>query len=291
MKVFCCQFDIVWEEKPANFKKVEILLADAGPPAGSLIVLPEMCFTGFSMNVARTSESEPGQTESFLAAMAELYGVYLIGGLVTRAPNGLGRNEAIFMTPRAKVESRYQKLHLFSLAGEHSYFEPGRRVVTFRWQGGLVAPFICYDLRFPEEFRTAADGGAELYVVIANWPSARECHWLTLLKARAIENQAFVLGVNRCGRDPYLDYSGRSVIIAPSGEVLADAGQNESWISAELDWATAREYRKRFPALSDRSRSSRVPGSLNGGEAWAVSRDKLRLAGEPGGLGDFPSES
>jgi omega-amidase len=291
MKAFCCQFDIVWEEKQANFKKVEILLADAGPPPGSLVVLPEMCFTGFSMNVARISESEPGQTESFLAAMAELYSVHLICGLVTRAPNGSGRNEAIFMTPRAKVESRYQKLHLFSFAGEHSYFEPGRRVVTFPWQGGLVAPFICYDLRFPEEFRTAADLGAELYVVIANWPRTREFHWLTLLKARAIENQAFVLGVNRCGRDPYLDYSGRSVIIAPTGEVLADAGENESWISAELDWATAREYRKRFPALSDRRRSLRDPGSSNAGDPWAVSREKLRIPGEPCGLREFPSES
>jgi omega-amidase len=254
MNVFCCQFDIVWEEKRANFEKVENLFSDAAPSPGSLVALPEMCFTGFSMNVARISEGEPGQTEAFLAALAAQYGVYIVCGLVTRKPDGLGRNEAIFMTPLGKVESRYQKLNLFSLAGEHSYFEPGRGVVTFPWHGGLVTPFICYDLRFPEEFRTAVDLGADLYVVIANWPRVREGHWLTLLKARAIENQAFVLGVNRCGKDPYADYSGRSLIIAPTGEVLADAGENEGWISAKLDWAIVREYRQRFPAISDRKR-------------------------------------
>jgi omega-amidase len=256
MNVFCCQLDIVWEDKRANFEKVENLLVEARPSPGSLVILPEMCFTGFSMDVSRISEFEPGLTEAFLAAAAERHQVYLLSGLVTRTPDGFGRNEAIFMTPHGIVEGRYQKLHLFSPAGEHAFFEPGNRVTTFAWQGGLVAPFICYDLRFPESFRSAVDLGAELYVVIANWPRVRERHWLALLQARAIENQAFVVGVNRCGRDPQVDYSGRSVIFAPDGDLIADAGEREGWISGELDWETVREYRKRFPALADHRRSS-----------------------------------
>jgi omega-amidase len=255
MRVFCCQLDIVWENKGANFRKVEDLLAGARPPAGALVVLPEMGFTGFSMNVAEVAEGEPGLSEAFLAGMAQCYGVYLLSGLVTRTPKGLGRNVAILVTPLGTVEAHYQKLHLFSPAGEHAFYEPGSREITFAWQGGTVAPFICYDLRFPEAFRAAVDQGAEFYVVIANWPRVRERHWLALLQARAIENQAFVAGVNRCGRDPNLDYSGRSVIIGPDGEVIADAGEREGWISAELDWETVRAYRRRFPALSDRKRS------------------------------------
>jgi predicted amidohydrolase len=262
MKVFCCQLDIVWEDKRANFAKVDRLLAGAKLPAGSLVLLPEMCFTGFSMNVPQIAEFEPACTEEFLATMAERYEVSLVCGVVTQTASGWGRNEAIVMTPRGIVESRYQKLHLFSPAGENSFFEPGNRVVTFEWQNILVAPFICYDLRFPEAFRAAVDAGAELYVVIANWPRARERHWLALLKARAIENQAFVAGVNRCGRDPNVDYSGRSVIIAPSGEVIADAGETECLIDAELDGAAVREYRRRFPVLSDRTRTCLVPPPL-----------------------------
>jgi omega-amidase len=252
MKIFCCQFDIVWEDKPANFAKVEQLLAKVSPPAGSLVALPEMAFTGFSMNVDRIAEDEPSRTEAFLEGVAKQYGIFLLAGAVTRTPDGLGRNEAILMTPLGSVAARYRKLHLFSPAMEHSFFEAGSHVAIFDWHGGVVAPFICYDLRFPEAVRAAVDLGAELYVVIANWPRVRERHWLALLQARAIENQAFVVGVNRCGHDPHVDYSGRSVIVAPGGEVIADAGETEGWISAELDWETLREYRKRFPVLSER---------------------------------------
>src|SRR5690606_6307419 len=114
-----------------------------------------------------------------------------------------------------------------------------------------VSPLICYDLRFPEAFRLATKQGAEMFVVIANWPTARVEHWLTLLKARAIENQAYVIGCNRVGRDPKVVYPGRSVIIDPRGNVLADAGGDPGVISSSIDAAALREYRKTFPALND----------------------------------------
>jgi omega-amidase len=192
MRIFCCQFDIIWENKRANFEKVATTLANAILPADSLVILPEMCFTGFSMDVPRIAEGEPARTEEFLAALAKRYRVYLVSGLVTQTRDGLGRNEAVLINPTGRVEGRYQKLHLFSPAGEHSFFEPGSRVLTLPWQGGCVALFICYDLRFPEAFRAAMEAGTELYIVVANWPKVRERHWLTLLQARAIENQGFV---------------------------------------------------------------------------------------------------
>ena len=252
MRIFAVQLDIVWEDKQANFDRLEAQLRRAAPPAHSLVVLPEMSFTGFSMNVERIAAGEPAQTEGFLAALAQRLGVCFICGLVTQTPNGRGRNQAIFVTPQGCATSCYQKLHLFSPAGENSHFEPGSRLVTALWQGGVVAPLICYDLRFPEPFRAAVLLGAELFVVIANWPRARERHWLTLLQARAIENQAFVVGVNRCGRDPNVDYSGRSIMVAPDGEILADAGESEGVINSELHWEAVREYRQRFRVLQDR---------------------------------------
>jgi len=114
-----------------------------------------------------------------------------------------------------------------------------------------VAPFVCYDLRFPEIFRHAVKKGVQVYTVIANWPEPREAHWLALLKARAIENQAFVLGVNRVGRDPKNAYSGRSQILDPRGSVLADAGNAEGVFGVELDPAALLDYRKAFPAIQD----------------------------------------
>jgi len=125
-------------------------------------------------------------------------------------------------------------------------------VRTFNLGAAVVAPFVCYDLRFPEVFRVASAAGANLMVVIANWPSKRIQHWVTLLQARAIENLSYVIGVNRTGNDPTLEYSGRSVIVDYMGEILADAGSDECVISADLDFEELNRWREGFPALRDR---------------------------------------
>lgn len=252
MNVVCCQLDIVWEDKEANFSKAESLLKAAKPGPGSLVVFPEMAFTGFSMDASKSSREEPEKTTGFLRRIARDHAVTVIAGLVTATRSGRGRNTCVAINPEGTIAAQYEKLHLFSFAGENQHFEPGQQVVTFEWAGLRVAPFICYDLRFPEAFRCAVGRDAEMLVVIANWPRPRERHWMALLQARAIENQAYVLGVNRCGRDPVLDYSGRSQVIAPDGTVIADAGEAECVIQATLDPAALRDYRKRFPALSDR---------------------------------------
>jgi predicted amidohydrolase len=145
--------------------------------------------------------------------------------------------------------ARYAKMRPFKLAGES--VEPGAEPVLVECGEFKLAPAVCYDLRFPELFRAGVKRGANLFAVIANWPTPRLDHWLTLLKARAIENQAYVIGVNRVGRDPNAEYPGRSQIIGPRGDILADAGNAEGVISAELNLPALESYRREFPALQD----------------------------------------
>ncbi|MCY3021041.1 MAG: carbon-nitrogen family hydrolase [Planctomycetota bacterium] len=251
MNVACVQLNTAWESKPANHAKVETLLAVAEVPAGSLVLLPEMFATGFSMNVAALTDSYTHETERFLARLASRFGVHVLGGLVTTGADAKGRNEAVAVGPDGRELARYCKLHPFSYAGENSRYTPGSNVVTFPWREFTVAPFICYDLRFPEVFRHAVKRGAQLFAVLANWPAPREEHWVALLKARAIETQAFGAGVNRCGRDPAHSYSGRSMVVDPRGVVLADAGDRETVISADVDLNSLLAYRREFPALDD----------------------------------------
>ncbi len=251
MNVTGVQLDTVWEDKEANHAKLAALLAADPPERGTLVVLPEMWATGFSMNVAEITETSAVETEAFLATQAAEYQIGLLGGVVTTGADGAGRNEAVFFGLDGEKTARYTKMHPFSFGLETRHYGRGSDVVLFDWQGFRVAPLICYDLRFPEVFRRAARLGAEVFCVIANWPQARVDHWITLLKARAIENQAYVVGVNRCGNDPHLHYPGRSLIFGPRGEALADGGVEEGSLSARLDREALRAYRREFPALDD----------------------------------------
>ena len=251
MQVTAIQPDIAWEDKPANFERVRRLGAAARPEAGGLVVLPEMFATGFSMDVARIHEGPQREAETFLAEMARERGVHVIGGVVNLGPDGRGRNEAVVFGPDGREVARYAKMHPFSLGGEHEHYAPGDRVVTCRIEEFTAAITICYDLRFPELYRAAVLAGADLLVVIANWPAPRAAHWAALLAARAIENQAYVVGVNRCGSDPKHAFSGHSQILGPRGMVMADAGEREGSVTAALDLEALKAYRREFPALSD----------------------------------------
>lgn len=251
MRVAGIQLDIAWEDKKANFDRVRALVGAAKLPRGAFVLLPEMFATGFSLNVSRVAENPGGETEAFLASLAVDHGVTVCGGVVTRAADGRGLNQSVTVGPGGRLLARYSKIHPFSYGGETEHYAPGTEVVTYAVDSVPVASFVCYDLRFPEIFRNAAKKGSLVMTVIANWPEPREAHWLALLKARAIENQAFVIGVNRCGRDPKLAYSGRSQIIDPRGTVLAEGKTGEGVFGADLDLAGQASYRKEFPALQD----------------------------------------
>ncbi len=254
MKAYCVQLDQAWEDKLSNFQKADKLLGFEKPEPGSLVVLPEMFPTGYSTNVEATTDGEPDKTESFLAGLAREHKCWIISGSAEQRDAGKGANVALAFNPSGEKVCGFTKLHPVPIYGEDKHYEKGNEILTFPCNGFTVSPFICYDLRFPEVFRIAALHGADLLVVIANWPAVRINHWLTLLEARAIENQAFVIGVNRCGSDPSLEYPGKSVIFDPQGKLLAGASSRETIVSADLDPAVASEWRKEFPALDDARR-------------------------------------
>jgi omega-amidase len=245
LKIYGLQWDIFWEDKPANFSRVQKLLAENPPAPGSMIVLPEMFSTGFSHDQNATNEPDHGPTRGFLTEIAQKYDVCALGGRVCES-----KNEALAIGPAMETLVRYAKIKPFRPGGE--IYSPGIETVVCKWDSAKICPFICYDLRFPELFREAMRKDCpDVFVVIASWPKTRISHWLALLQTRAIENQAFVIGVNRTGTDPDFSYPGRSVVFDYSGECLADAGSVEGTFCVSLDLAGLREYRKKLPFLED----------------------------------------
>lgn len=254
MRVHLFQLDIVWEDKHANHASVEALADSTLIQPDDLVVLPELFDTGFSFNLDTTIDD--GTTRTFLETFARSRQVYLHGSLTARSLNGRGLNRVVVFNPSGELIAQYDKLHPFSYGREATYFEGGSTLASYTWKGQRgelsLAPFICYDLRFPEAFRAAVQLGASAFALGANWPAARHEHWSTLVRARAIECQAFVFAVNRVGADPTLTYRGGSVIVSPTGEVLAEAGGAQQVLSADIDPDTVTRWRAEFPALSDR---------------------------------------
>lgn len=251
--VHLVQLDIAWEDKDASRARAERLLGGARVEPGDLVVLPEMFETGFSMNTDRTADRD-GSSSRWLASLAARLGAWVIGGVTVEGVNDKARNRALVFDPRGELATRYDKIHPFSFGKEAEFFEGGDRVARFEWREAgamIVCPTICYDLRFPELFRAGRAMGAECFVVIANWPAERAEHWRALLRARAIENQAFVVGVNRAGDDPYLAYAGGSVAFGPKGETLGEAGADPGVVRVELDPAGLRAWRGAFRAFGD----------------------------------------
>lgn len=252
MNVIALQYDIAWEDRETNFDIVRRLLTKSTVSPGSLIVLPEMFSTGFSMDVAKVAETKKSGVEKFLSSLAWQYESHVIGGLVSKdSSSGMGRNEVAVYDPSGRPVALYQKNHTFSYNDESNHYQPGEGLAMFRWHDFTVCPVICYDLRFPELFREGVRNGADLFTVSANWPDARLRHWKTLLDARAIENLAYVVGVNRVGSDPRFRYSGGSRILNHHGVVLAEAGDSEAVLACDLDHAEMRSWRREFPALDD----------------------------------------
>jgi predicted amidohydrolase len=251
MQLVAVQLDIQWESRLANHQQVLQLLSQTTIAPDSLIVLPEMFDTGFSMNLNVTAQGVNRQSELFLRDLAIRYRSTVLGGVVAPQHNGKSANEAVAFAPDGQLLVRYQKQRPFSLVREGDHYLAGESFKLFQWNGVQVAPFICYDLRFPELFRPAALAGAELLVAIACWPAVRSEHWVRLLQARAIENLAATLGVNRCGEEPGLLFDGRSCAFDHMGNQLFQGGAEAAVLQATLDIDNLRRWRKKFPALRD----------------------------------------
>ena len=251
MQIVAVQMNMAWEDKAANHQRLRDLLANATIEPGALVIVPEMFETGFSMNLQATAQSEERHGEALLRELAGQYQAAVMGGVAGPIIDGVSRNEAVVFGPDGTELVRYQKMQPFTLTGEDKYYPAGGVPKIFQWQGIKIAPFVCYDLRFPELFRPAVRQGAELITLIACWPAARSEHWVRLLQARAIENLAVVVGVNRCGEEPNLLFDGRSSAFDHMGNTLFEASAEEQVITTEIDIAAARRWREKFPALRD----------------------------------------
>lgn len=247
LNLLLLQTPLVWHEPEANRRAFAARLATIEAPT-DLIVLPEMFTTGFTMDPAAPAEAENGPTVDWMRGQAAATGAVLAGSVRTRAGTAL-RNRLLWVAPDGSVR-HYDKRHLFRMADEHLAYEPGEERVVVELAGWRVALQVCYDLRFPVWSRNRGDYDLLLYV--ANWPAARRLHWQTLLRARAIENLSYAVGVNRTGVDGNATaYAGDSAVITPEGGVLVDAGEAEGAFRARLEAASLAAYRERFPADRD----------------------------------------
>jgi len=253
VRIALVQMDLAWENVPENHRRAALLLEEAAAGGARLALLPEMFSTGFSMDSRRIAQPPGGPSESFLREQSARLDLWILAS-VPEAGEPSPRNMALLVSPDGSVV-RYAKIHPFSYAGEDRVYTAGDRVVTAEIEGMRVTPLVCYDLRFPEPFRTAADE-TDLFAVVANWPDQRREHWRALLRARAIENQAYVVGVNRAGDGNGLHYAGDSAAIAPLGETIVEADDREQVLFADVDPGVVRKLRSRFPALDDRRPSA-----------------------------------
>ena len=255
LRVAAVQHDIVWHDREANFARLAPMVGAAAAAGAGLILLTETFSTGFSFDTPGIGETEDGPSSTFLLSMAATHGAWVGGSCPEIAVDATAddrrpSNVFVLAGPDGTVH-RYRKIHPFSHAGEERYVRPGTEFVTVEVDGVRVTLFVCYDLRFADEFWGRATS-TDAYLVVANWPAKRRLHWSTLLRARAIENQAYVVGVNRVGKGGELDYSGDSAIIDPLGEILATGAGGETILFADVDTEHVASTRDHFRFLQDR---------------------------------------
>ena len=244
------QIDIVWEDPAATTAAIAPRIAAAVAAGARLIVLPEMFATGFSMR-AEALAAHHDAIAAFCTTAARSHGVWLLAGIVEPSPRGRPRNAAVLFGPDGAEVGRYHKVHPFTFGGEDAHYDGGAALPTFEIEGVRVTPLVCYDLRFVELFRLAA-AETDLFCVIANWSEARAAHWQALLLARAIECQAYVLGVNRVGEGGGLRYRGDSALYGPFGEQLAAAAYLPATVAGIVDAANVADLRTKTSFLRDR---------------------------------------
>lgn len=253
MNIVGLQWNPVWQDTQANLQALNSVLVSLFEKTDSdidVVVLPEVFLSGFSMQPSLFAEELGGAAIQTLKSYAQLYNCYLIAGVATQA-NEQVFNSALVISPLGELLANYQKQKLFSYADEDKSYEAGKTPVIFKINETNCAIFVCYDLRFPELFRQVAKD-VEVMFVIASWPESRQNHWEALLKVRAIENQCFIVGVNRIGTDGNnWQYAGGSMIVSPLGEQLAYGGKTDQQINAIIEPEETLQVRQQFPFLAD----------------------------------------
>jgi len=242
------QLDLFWENPQANRDRIDQWIQKLGKST-DVVFLPEMFTTGFSMNVAELAETMEGETIDWMKKRCAEHQLALCGSLIIQEKEKYF-NRLVFVQPSGEVQF-YNKRHLFTMGNEESHFQQGTERLIVQYKGWRICPLICYDVRFPVWSRNRNE--YDLLVYVANWPRNRDEVWNTLLKARGIENQAYVAGVNRVGVDgQIINYSGYSQILDAKGNCLSDAAEGvESILSAQISKSDLEKFRDSFPVLED----------------------------------------
>jgi len=248
LRITLAQVDLVWENPGQNRMKLEMQIRQLTGQS-DLVILPETFTTGFSMHAADLAEPMDGPTVTWMLNLSRETGI-AIGGSVIIADKDLFYNRFVFVTPAGEI-SCYDKRHLFSIGGESISFTAGDHRMIINFLGWRIALFTCYDVRFPVWCRNVND--TDLMIFTANWPASRNEVWKILLKARAIENQVYVAGINRIGKDGNdISYIGESQIFNARGELLSESNvNNEGFFTCEISRKELNDFREKFPVAKD----------------------------------------
>jgi omega-amidase len=253
LKITCLQMDIAFGNPSENYQNAERLIEEAMKENPDIIVFPELWTTGYDLTRLDTiADKDAVNTIDFFKKAAKKYQVHFVGGSVANHSEQGVKNTLLIINNKGQLVHSYSKLHLFKLMDEHLYLEAGEEKGLFELDNRLFSGVICYDIRFPEWIRAHTSKGAEALFVVAEWPAPRLSHWRSLLIARAIENQCFVIACNRSGHDPNNEFAGHSMIIDPWGDVIAEAGATEELLSAIIELNLVKDIRKQIPIFEDR---------------------------------------
>ena len=252
MKIAVVQHEIMWQDPEANFNALRPQISESTAPGAELSTLTETYSWGFTMNTDVAHEPEDGPSTAFLQSQAAEVGAWIVGSVPILEPDTeRPKNRMECAGPHGELHT-YNKRHPFTFSGVDKSYLAGTTAKTIRLGDLRISPSICFDLRFADDYWALAND-TDCYLVIANWPASRREHWRTLLRARAIENQAWVVAANRTGEDPNASYSGDSMIIDPFGEIVADAGESGPVVlHADVSLDRVEQVRRDFPFLADR---------------------------------------
>jgi omega-amidase len=254
LKITLIQSDLHWEDVEANLAMFEEKIWQIGATT-DVIVLPEMFTTGFTMAAPRLAEHMNMRTTKWMRQMADQTGALILGSFIATIHERF-YNRLVWMEPGGNIKT-YDKRHLFRMANEHKTYAQGESMLIGTWKGWRICPLICYDLRFPVWSRNRWDASSkklnyDLMIYVANWPMIRINTWDTLLRARAIENLSYVVGVNRIGSDGNdIEYNGHSSVISPKGEAIYTNEGTDASRTVELNAHSLQAFRDRFPAYID----------------------------------------
>lgn len=245
--------DIAYGDTAKNYEIAGRLINKAGEGNPDVIVLPELWTTGYDLeNLEIKADDGAKEATEYLKNSAIKHDVHIIGGSVANKTDEGIENTLLVFDRKGEPSGKYSKLHLFQLMDEHLYLAAGKEKGLFSLDSRKFAGLICYDIRFPEWVRAHALHGVEAIFVVAEWPIQRLEHWRALLIARAIENQCYIVACNRAGSDPNNKFAGHSMVIGPWGDIVAEAGEDEEILTAEIDLEQVREARSKIPIFADR---------------------------------------